>query len=152
MPDRELWQQIADRYARAFGVELVGVAAFGSRARGTQREDSDHDILLVAGGLSADVFERSRQIRDPLRGLGASGVQILARTPENFLADVTPLHLDLALDAIVLHERDGFLSGNLARVRELLDEAGLYRTPALFWRWKRTPRRDWAIEWQGVRV
>jgi predicted nucleotidyltransferase len=152
MPDREFWQQIAERYAAAFGAELVGVAAFGSRARGTHRADSDHDILLVANGLSTDVFQRSRQIRDPLRGLGASGVQVLARTPEDFLADVTPLHLDLALDAIVLQEQDGFLSRNLARVRELLDEAGLYRTPELFWRWKRTPRRDWAIEWEGVRV
>jgi hypothetical protein len=37
---------------------------------------------------------------------------VLARTPEAFLADVTPLHLDLALDCIVLTEQDRFLSSH----------------------------------------
>jgi predicted nucleotidyltransferase len=150
--EAEKWQELAARYERAFGEDLKGIGLFGSRARGTARADSDHDILLVAAGLSADVFTRARQIRDPLRGLEVAAVQVLARTPDDFLKDVTPLHLDLALDAQVIFERDGFLSQHLERLRELIHEAGLYRTPELFWRWKNPPRRDWAITWQGVRV
>ena len=147
-----LWTEIAERYERAFGERLQGLAAFGSRARGSAREDSDHDILLVAAGLPATPFERAREIRAPLRGLHREKIQVLARTPQAFLADVTPLHLDLALDAIVLAERDGFLTTHLARLRELINQAGLYRAPSLFWRWKQPPRKDWAITWDGVRV
>jgi predicted nucleotidyltransferase len=148
----EDWQELAARYERAFGQDLRGVALFGSRARGTARADSDHDILLVTAGLSPDVFARARQIREPLRGFHPAALQVLARTPDDFLKDVTPLHLDLALDARVIFERDGFLTEHLERLRELIHEAGLYRTSQLFWRWKRPPRRDWAITWQGVRV
>jgi hypothetical protein len=120
---------------------------------GTARVDSDHDLLLIASGLSPDVFVRSRQMRDPLQGIDARRVQVLARTPGDFLKDVTPLHLDLALDARVIFEQDGFLSRHLERLRALIDEAGLYRTTTeLFWRWKTPPRRDWAITWGGVQI
>jgi predicted nucleotidyltransferase len=147
-----LWAEIAARYERALGERLKGVAAFGSRARRSAREDSDHDILLVAAGLPATPFERAREIRAPLRGLHRENIQVLARTPQAFLADVTPLHLDLALDAIVLAERDAFLTTHLARLRELIDQAGLSRDPNLFWHWKQPPRRDWAITWEGAHV
>ena len=110
MDEREYWQELAARYRVAFGADLRAVAAFGSRARGTARVDSDHDLLLIASGLSSDVFVRSRQIRDPLQGIDAHRVQVLARTPDDFLKDVTPLHLDLALDARVIFEQDRFLS------------------------------------------
>lgn len=153
MTDRESWDLIAGRYAQAFGDRLFGVAAFGSRARGTARPDSDHDILLVVSGLTGDVFERARLIRRPLAGLNAANVQVLARAPEEFDADVTPLHLDLALDALVLFERDGFLRRRLGRLRDLITEAGLERGQDLAWAWRRPPRtRDWAITWEGVRV
>jgi hypothetical protein len=155
--EREYWTRIAECYREAFGDRLFGVAVFGSRARGTARRDSDHDILLIVKDLPNQPFERSREIRAPLMrlrasGLGATNVQVLARTPEAFLSDVTSLHLDLGLDAIVLWERDSFLTRNLERLRALIQEAGLYRTPKLFWHWKRPPVRDWSITWQGVRV
>jgi predicted nucleotidyltransferase len=153
MDDRAYWELIACRYQEAFGEGLRGVAAFGSRARGEARPGSDHDLLLVAGGLAPDPFVRSAQVRGPLAGLGALQVQVLARTPEEFVADVTPLHLDLALDAIVLLERERFLTLRLERLRELLALAGLERGPDLFWRWRSPPKvRDWAITWEGVRA
>lgn len=79
-------------------------------------------------------------------------MQVLARTPDDFLKDVTPLHLDLALDARVIFEQDRFLSRHLERLRALIEEAGLYRTKELFWRWNTPPRRDWAITWGGVQI
>jgi hypothetical protein len=79
-------------------------------------------------------------------------VTLVLRTPEEFLSDVAPLDLDLALDARVLFDRDGLVAESLARLRALIDEAGLVRGEDLFWRWKVPPsRRDWAITWQGVR-
>jgi predicted nucleotidyltransferase len=117
------------------------------------RPDSDYDVLLVAEGLADDPFDRARQVRLPLLELTGIDVQVLARTPGEFEADVTPLHLDLAVDAVVLRERDGYLAERLRRLRELLGEAGLERGADLFWRWRVPPRRpDWAITWNGVRT
>lgn len=155
MADHDLWGRVADAYERSLRRRLVGLAAFGSRARGDARPDSDHDLLLVARGLSPDPFERNQEIQAPLDSLDSSdalSVSVLARTPEEFLADITPLHLDLALDAIVLFEQQSFLSHHLGRVRQRIQEAGLERGKDLFWTWKRPPRRDWAISWEGVRV
>ena len=152
MDAREPWDRIATRLEETFGAGVRGIAAFGSRARGDHRTDSDYDVLLVADGLAADPFDRARQLGGVALLLHGVGVQVVARTPCEFEADVTPLHLDLALDARVLVERGGYLSARLARLRELLAEAGLERGRDLFWRWRRPHCRDWAITWDGVRV
>ncbi len=154
MADRDLWKAVAERYDQAWGEVLLGVAAYGSRARGCGSEDSDHDILVVCTELPADPFERRRAVRRPLKGLEqAAMVHVLARTRGEFLSDVTALHLDLALDAIVLLERDEFLSRSLGRVRDLISMAGLRRDPDLGWSWIEQPSvADWAIRWDGVRV
>ena len=145
---------VADRYDHALGDDLLGVAAYGSRARGRASAGSDHDILLVARRLPPDPFLRSRAVRRPLKGLHAAAeVHVLARTDGEFLADVTALHMDLAVDAVVLLERDGFLARHLARVRELISLAGLSRDEDLSWRWIDRPRvKDWSIRWDGVTV
>jgi len=151
MTDRDLWKAVADRYDRALGEDLLGVAAFGSRARGAA--GNDHDILVLARELPPDPFERSRAIRRPLKRLeDAAQVHVLARTSREFLADVTALHLDLALDAIVLLEREEFLTRSLGRIKELIALAGLCRDADLSWRWTRSPVVDWAIRWDGVIV
>jgi hypothetical protein len=44
------------------------------------------------------------------------------------------------------------MAGKLARIREIIEEAGLYRVRRdgeLMWLWKRQPALHWAIEWDG---
>jgi len=53
--------------------------------------------------------------------------QSLPRRAVNTLIDVTPLHLDLAADAIPLHDPQGLLASGLERLRQLVQEAGLVR-------------------------
>lgn len=150
---QETWERIAVCLEAAFGIGVAGIAAFGSRARGTARPESDYDILLVAGGLAGDPFDRARQVQIPLLDLAGFDVRVVARTPAEFEADVTPLHLDLALDAVVLRDHGGYLATRLRRLRQLVAEAGIERGADLFWRWRVPPRRiDWAITWDGVRV
>ena len=146
------WERIAARLEEALGPGVRGIAAFGSRTRCDHRPDSDYDVLLVAEGLAEDPFDRARQLGTALLPLAGVEVQVVARTPREFEADVTPLHLDLALDATVLRERQSYLTSRLARLRELLVEAGLERGPDLFWRWRKPHRVDWAITWDGVKV
>lgn len=140
-----------ERIVAHFGERLVGLALFGSHARGDAKSDSDLDLFVVAGGLDANPMSRDVPLYEPPLPTGPP-LALLLRTPEEFLADVAPLDLDLALDARVLFERDGFLTRHLARLRELVSEADLVRGPNLLWTWRTPPsRRDWAITWEGVR-
>ncbi|HEY3354413.1 MAG TPA: nucleotidyltransferase domain-containing protein [Polyangia bacterium] len=136
----------------ALGERCRGIALFGSQARGTARPDSDIDLLVIADGLAPDPLARAAELRRPVLER-TEPVAVLARTSAEFEADVTPLHLDLALDAIVLAERDAYLTTRLAQLRCRLDEAGLWRDADLTWRWRRLPTvANWAIGWDGVRV
>lgn len=150
----QICQHVACNAAARLGGDLRGLALFGSRARGGAREDSDVDVLLIADRLPEDLLERAELLRAVRAGLAITPcVQILARTAEHFEEDVTPLHLDLALDARVLYERDGYLTRKIERLRSLIREAGLHRKPNLFWEWSTPPARpDWAITWDGVRL
>jgi predicted nucleotidyltransferase len=145
-------RELALTLERALGARCRGIALFGSWARGDARADSDVDLLLVAEALATDPFARAAELGRPLAAR-LEPVNLLARTPDEFEADVTPLHLDLALDAKVLYERDRYLSDKLALVRRRIEEAGLWRDSGLFWRWHRVPTvTNWAIHWDGVRV
>jgi predicted nucleotidyltransferase len=146
-----LTQECLARYRDAFGERLVSLALFGSQARGTATASSDIDLYLIVQDLVVDRYERHAAVTAPLDGL--SSISVLGRTPEDFERDITPLHLDLALDARLIFDRDGYLAKRLKIVRQRIEEAGTYRDSDLFWRWRQTPRiPDWAIRWDGVEV
>jgi predicted nucleotidyltransferase len=147
----QLLAWVVQRLAAGFGDRLLGVALFGSTARGEATADSDVDVLVIARGLPR-LWDRDAALREvlPERPL-VPPLSFLSRTPEEFDRDVRPLYLDLALDARVLFDRDGYLAGRLARLQELVREAKLRRRPDLFWEWEEPPTRpDWAITWEGV--
>jgi predicted nucleotidyltransferase len=146
-------EELTRHYAALLGERLVSLALYGSRARGDARDDSDLDLFLVAEGLPKDPWERARSLPSPRWDVWADPqVSIRALTPEELERDIAPVDLDIAVDARILFDRGGYLSGRLATVRERIAEAGLVRGPDLFWRWTEWPSRaDWEISWQGVR-
>jgi uncharacterized protein len=149
----DLLQELRGHYRALFGERLVALALFGSRARGAARSDSDVDLMLLAEGLPADPFERARVVRVP--GLGATdpSVSVRALSPTEYERDIAPIDLDIALDASVLYDRDGYLAQRLNLIRERIEQAGLIRAPDLSWSWRRWPARsDWAVTWEGVRL
>ncbi len=147
----ELLDETTDRLRGALGDDLLAVALFGSRARDDARPDSDVDLYVVALGLPQDPFGRAEVMARAQVSQVELAVSILARTPEEFSRDITPLQLDLALDARVLFERDAWLSTRLATVRHRIEEAGLERGADGVWRWRVAPRTfDWAVGWDGV--
>lgn len=148
-----LGQELTQRYVEAFGSNLVALAFFGSWARGEEKEWSDIDLLLIAQELPDDPFERRWLVQKPILGLSERSISILARTVEEFSEDISPLHLDLGLDAIVFHDPQGFLTQRLRRVRDLIEKAGLVREKeagGFAWRWRNPPPPGrWALTWEG---
>ena len=148
-----LGQDLTLEYVETLDSNLVALAFFGSWARGEEKEWSDIDVLLIAKELPDDPFERRWLVQEPVLSLGERSISVLARTVEEFSEDVSPLHLDLGLDAIVFYDPRGFLARRLKRVQELIKEAGLMReekASGFAWRWKESPPpARWALTWEG---
>jgi predicted nucleotidyltransferase len=128
---------------------LVALVLFGSRARGDHRSDSDWDILVVAHDLPDKVFARhlflKRALPDPWRGK----VTLLAKTPAEFEAHISPLYLDIALDGVLLYDHNDYMRHKLDALRHLIQEKHLHREQRgheLIWH-ADPPSADWQLTW-----
>jgi hypothetical protein len=125
---------------------LVSLVVFGSAGRGVPVPGSDLDLLLVADPLPAGRLARVAEFRDverdleplleEMRSAGLSPeVSPLFKTP----AEVdrgSPLMLDMVEDALILHDRQGFMKRRLTRLEERLKVLGarrIWRGNAWFW-------------------
>ncbi len=131
----------AARYAEllrgALGENLVSVVLFGSVARGEAGPDSDIDLLVVCETFPAGRFARLRMLEPAdqafeteLERLQAQGVRTrlsLVLKTRDEATRVVPLYLDLVEDARLLHDRDGFFTGVLKRLRSALTQNGAER-------------------------
>jgi predicted nucleotidyltransferase len=128
------------------GDDLVALVLFGSRARGDAHEESDWNLLVVAGQLPQRTFQRHLHLRWMLPPLWRGQVSILAKTPAEFEAGLPALFLDIALDGIILY-------GRLTRLRELIKAGGLYRKQCgrdLIWQWWEFPGLGCQLTWEGI--
>ena len=134
------------------GSDLVAVVLYGSWARGTPRPGSDVDLFVVAHNLPQNRFDRAKYVHQVVSGCCERRVSILAKEPAEFEGFFPSLYLDIGLDGVILYDPQGYVHKRLARIREIIREAGLYRVcrdGELMWFWKRQPARHWAIEWEG---
>jgi predicted nucleotidyltransferase len=122
-----------DRYVTAleesFGADLVSVVLFGSRARGTARQDSDMDLLIVARGLPGSrlarqhiLFRLARTVSEEL----ADALMPVPLTPEE-AATVKPFYLGMLSGHRILRDPGGFFAGVLARLEGRLRDLGARR-------------------------
>lgn len=147
--------QAVERLAEALGARLVGVVLYGSRGRSEAREASDVDLLVIAHDLPARWYARAAHLHGILRSMsGAPPFSVLGRTPEEFERHFPSLYLDIGLDGRILYDRDGYTSGRLQRIRDIIARAGLIRQragPEMGWVWRNPPTRPWEITWAGFR-
>jgi predicted nucleotidyltransferase len=153
----EAYQPILEALKQTFGNRLKTVVLFGSQARLESQPESDHDFLVVIEDLLPDPVMRQRQVRLallPVLYLLPGPIGLIARTPEEIDAGLTPLLLDICVDGICLYGADYF-----EPYREMalaaLRQSGLKRQRmgnSLMWVFPQIPTRNWELDWQGFRA
>lgn len=135
---------------RGYGHRLVAMAVFGSVGRGTPRDDSDVDLLIVARDLPEGRMRRVEQFL-PMearleRALGSvqeDGTPVMLSPVFKTPAEVergSPLFLDMVEDARVLYDPERFLAAYLDRLRSRLRELGARRIRlGNAWYWELKP-------------
>ncbi|HCJ10620.1 MAG TPA: hypothetical protein DHW14_05585 [Clostridiales bacterium] len=130
----DLLAELTRACQEVYGSRLVSLAVFGSVGRDRPRPDSDIDIFLVARDLPrgriprVDEFSAVEARLEPhLEQARAKGVSTrlspILLSPEEVLAK-GPGFVDMALDALVLHDREGFFASLVKRLRRQLKESG----------------------------
>lgn len=151
--DKSITDRIVEVYKSYLGENLVSIVLFGSQARGDATPKSDYDLFIVARDLPSSWLERSRFIHRPMYEYRLPDLSIVAKTPEEFARDVTPLLLNISVEGTVLYDTD-FAQPKLQRLREIIKKAGLKRVRdknEFHWEWDRYPRGEWEITWDGFR-
>jgi uncharacterized protein len=141
-----LLAEVLDALQAYYGQRLVSLAVFGSVARGTQRSDSDVDILIVCDPLPsgrmrriAEFEEAEQRLAPVLSNLSAQGIATflspVLRTPSEVERGGV-FYVDLVDDARLLYDRGDFLKGFLGRLRRRLEQLGarlVRRGNAWYW-------------------
>ncbi len=112
-----------------FGADLVSVVLYGSRARGTERPDSDVDLLVVIRGLPGSRLGRQRLLFRLARTVSdefADALMPVPLTPEEAV-NVKPFYIGILSGHMVLRDTEGFFGGVLARLDARLRELGAQR-------------------------
>ncbi len=143
-----LLEEVLAKLFERFGEDLVSVVLYGSVARGVARPTSDMDLFVVIQGLPFNFYDRATLISDIVRRLHEpkmrlwrdggryTNIDILPFTPEE-AAVLRPLYLDFLFDAMLLHDRGGFMHEVLEQLRKRLRELGGRRVtmPSGKWYW-----------------
>jgi predicted nucleotidyltransferase len=111
-------QDLSTRVLETWGGDIEGLVLFGSFARGRHTANSDIDLLVVLNGsvtLDRDVYARWQLRKFDGREVAPLFVQIPAEGER-----IGGLWFEVALDGMVLFDRDLHLSRFLSQVRDLV--------------------------------
>jgi len=143
-----LLKDASTRLAEELRDEFLGLALFGSWARGEADEKSDVDVLVVLRSIGGfDVRGRiygilSGKVRKPLTLIDIRVDEVLDKEYE-----VTPLMLNILYDAVVIYDPQDILRKLIEDCRVLINKANLerYRLPDGKYGWRRIDGKPIAL-------
>ncbi len=110
-------------------VKVRSAAIYGSWAKGTQKEDSDIDILIISDEVNPRKQKRGREVAAIKEQLSVYvPLDILLLTTKECLSNFrnhNPLFLDIACEGIVLLDEDDFLKSLIEETRAYISERKL---------------------------
>src|SRR5262245_29077637 len=106
-----------------FNEKLISVLIFGSVATGTEKPDSDIDLLIVLKGLQGGRYQR-RSILDPVyekwsqldRNEVIPFLSTILKTPEE-AQRLTPIYFDMTDRHITIIDKNDFMKNVLAQIK-----------------------------------
>lgn len=115
---------LKDSLVKVYGSKLIAIAIFGSVARGTASLSSDLDLLIV---LDRSVkIERDLYDQLSLRKLLNRDLSpVYVNLPET--SSVSPFWMEIAMDGVVIYDKDLILNRFLIFVRDLIVKNSWYR-------------------------
>jgi uncharacterized protein len=122
--EEKVWTALQRLIAAADPVKIV---AFGSRAKGTAREDSDLDLAVI---LPADTVLQDTSLWGALSGLSMSVDMIVTNENlhERLQRSINSVHYDIDREGVVLYEKGAHGTPRRAAVAKLV--AGRADDPA----------------------
>ncbi len=146
-PRAALLQELSALVLGAWGGDIEALAVFGSFARGRETSKSDIDLLIVLSTrvqFDRDVYSRWRCVKM----LGHEVAPLFVKIPKKE-ERIGGLWYEVALDGIVLFDRELLLSRFLSHVRELI-AGGLVRRMVThghpYWVHSDKPVQDLSLE------
>ncbi|MDZ7317488.1 MAG: nucleotidyltransferase domain-containing protein [candidate division KSB1 bacterium] len=153
-PAKILLKPVVKALEQGLTDDLVAVALFGSRARGDAEPESDWDLLIIAHNLPKRMLPRHFYLKSMLPREWCARISLLAKTPQEFEAQLPSLYLDIALDALVLFDPQGYLHEKFRKLCSWIDKMGLRRERLngdWVWRWQQNRPVEWAPSWENIR-
>jgi predicted nucleotidyltransferase len=136
---RGLAEQFAAILRRELGQRLTSIVLYGSVARGTARQDSDIDLLIMAGETDAerkatcdeiwkwdDTFSDQPEVVALRKASYSAGLEIYVLSKAQARRG-TPIYLDMTLEAIVLYDPEGFFDRRMQQIKRRMAELNSYR-------------------------
>ncbi len=118
-------QKLLARYKR----DIISLVLFGSVARGTAREESDIDILLILKDAHASYYERLKpvidielEMRKDVEGMPPIFSSIILTLDE--AKQNRNIFLDMIDHSIILYDTDDFFKNRLSELKNRLDQLG----------------------------
>jgi HEPN domain-containing protein/predicted nucleotidyltransferase len=143
-----LLEFLVARLLEGYGKKLKGLVLFGSVARGTARQESDVDVLVIAEDMPERYGDRVRKTLAILSSLETLKRELYANTKLRPNLDLIlldeeetqtphPFLLDVVKEGIMLFDRNGFTQGALDRLKAEFQRMGAVRVerPEGRWHW-----------------
>ena len=147
----DLLDQVIAALREALGDDLLAVVLYGSRAKGEAHGQSDWDLLLIAENLPEKPLARHFFLKRALPAACRGAVSLVAKTPAEFEARVSPLYLDIALDGMILYDPKGYAAARLEKLKNLIAKSGLHRLRSKdgeVWKFDKPHSESWSLSWE----